>query len=269
MNILENIFSWRVPSIDYNNGFSWFYFLFLILTVIISLLIIFKTKNHSDERVRLVVFGFGILFLCLELFKQLFHNVFDGGDGYEWNIFPFQLCSTPLYFCLLSVLFPKNIRTKIYSYLTYVGFLGGIAVALFPDTVSSDEVLMYADTLIWHNSMILLSIYLIVTQGFGNSLKETYPAMFCFLVVALMAMGMNYIFEICKQNDIVDGTFNMFMISPYYDCNSPIISDILNMSNWYVVWMFYFGGVILGIITYWGIIHCILKLTRRKEMSEA
>lgn len=269
MNFLENIFSWRVPSLDDNNGFGPMYLFFTLLTIAIIFFIIFKVKDHSEKKVKWIVFGFGVLFFVLELFKQLFHNVFDGWDGYVWHIFPFQLCSTPLYFALLSVLFPQHIRQKFYSYLAFVSFLGGISVMLFPRTVASEEVLLFADSLIWHDAMIVLSIYLIVTQGYGKIVKETFPAIFIFVVLALMAMGMNYIFEICKQAGYVEGSFNMFMISPYYECNSPIISDIYRATNWYVVWIVYYTAITAGILVYWCIIHGITRLVKSREMSDA
>ena len=47
-------------------------------------------QEQNENTVRWVVLGFGILFFALELFKQLFHNVFEGWEGYDWHIFPFQ-----------------------------------------------------------------------------------------------------------------------------------------------------------------------------------
>lgn len=269
MQLLENIFSWRVPSLDDNNGFGPLYYFFTIITILIAAIIFFKVQEQNENTVRWVVLGFGILFFTLELFKQLFHNVFEGRDGYDWHIFPFQLCSTPIYFTLLSFFLPQKIRTKFYSYLTFVGFLGGIAVALFPITVVGEEFWLCCDSLIWHDAMLILSFYLIKAKGFGKKIKETVPAIIIFLIVGAMAMTMNEIFEVCKQNGLVDGSFNMFMISPYYECTTPIFKDILAATNWYIAWIVYFTAIILGILVYWCIIHGIRKISKKLEKSKA
>lgn len=269
MQLLENIFSWRIPSLDDNNGFSPLYYFFTIITILIVAIILFKVKEQNENTVRWVVLGFGILFFVLELFKQLFYNVFDGWDGYYWHIFPFQVCSTPIYFTSLSFFFPHKIRIKFYSYLAFVSFLGGIAVLLFPSTVTGEEFWLCCDTLIWHDSMIILSFYLIKAVGFGHNIKETISAVFIFLIVGAMAMTMNDIFEICKQNNLVDGSFNMFMISPYYECTSPILKDILEATNWYLTWCVYFVAIISGILVYWCIIHSIRKLSNYLEKRKS
>lgn len=99
MCFLENIFSWQIDKI---HGYILFHLMILIITILVTILFVKEFKNHNEQQVKKTVFIFGIFFFCLELYKQLFYNVFEDVSSYQWNIFPFQLCSTPIYFCLIT-----------------------------------------------------------------------------------------------------------------------------------------------------------------------
>ncbi len=243
MNILENIFSWPNPT---HQGYGIVHIMICVLTIIFSILFL-KWGNHSSlSRVKKVVFGFGVFFFCLELYKQLFFHVFEKRDGYKWSIFPFQFCSTPLYFCLVAPFLPHRGRKFILSFLSFYGFLGGFSVLVFPETVWSVEVTITMQSLIWHGAMVVLACYLIGACHFGRQYKEVYPGTIVFLAITAIALIMDIVFEQFKIKYQLSDTFNMFFISPYYKSTVLVLSTIWEKTNWYVFFACYVFGIILA-----------------------
>ena len=244
--MLEEIFSWRIEGLG---PYGFLHILFIILTIVSSIILCKISKSHDDKQVVKTVFIIGLIFLVLELYKQLFYNTFsDGLKSYNWSMFPFQLCSTPMYLCLLSIFFKENIRKSIYSFLAFFGFVAGLTVMIFPETVIIDEVTISIQSLLWHGLQCVLGCYLIKTQNYGENISEIKHGIFWFIGLLFAAIVMNYTFEVCKTIYNIDGYFNLFYISPYYECNVVILKDIWNATNYHFALLCYIIGVILGTI---------------------
>ena len=56
-----------------------------------------KSKKDTDS----VIITFGIVLLLMEIWKQLMIWKVEFGGRYEIWYFPFQLCSMPMYLCLM------------------------------------------------------------------------------------------------------------------------------------------------------------------------
>ena len=247
--MLSEYITWEIPGLK---GYGLFHFFFIGLTILFSWLLIRKGKEHDSNKQVKVVFIIGLIFLFLELFKQLYYNDLSFKTPYTWWLFPFQLCSTPMYFCLLIPLFSEEFRKKAYSFLAFYGFVGGLAVYVIPSTVIVDDVLISIQSLTWHGLQIILGCYLIKTQDYGHTIKEMIPGIAWFVVLTLCAMSMNFVFEICKNAFDIDSSFNMFYISPYYESRILVLGDIWRATNWFIALICYFIGVSLGASIIWG-----------------
>ncbi len=246
-----------------------FQLIVILITIFVVYLVIKKCKQFDDKTINKNVFSFGICFLVLELYKQLFYNVFSGRSGYDWSIFPFQLCSTPLYVCLIAPFTKGKVRKAFYVYLSSFCMLGGISVLLFPSSVIVEEMTITFQSFIWHSSMVVLGCYLIHVMHFGKNLKELLPGVVIFLIVVFMAITFNDVFEIFKEKYHLDNYFNMLFISPYYECNIKFYSIIWNATNWYISVFAYIVGLSLGSMIIWGGAHLhYLQGEKRKEVEE-
>ncbi|MDD7314820.1 MAG: YwaF family protein [Bacilli bacterium] len=252
MLFLENIFSFKT---EYFKGNVTFQVAVILLTIIISHFLTRKKSFNIDR----TVFIFGLIFFVLELYKQLFYNVFSERNGYHWNIFPFQLCSTPLYVCLIAPFTKGKIRNAFYVYLSSFCMLGGLSVLIFPSSVIVSEISITFQSMIWHSSMVCLACYLIYNMDYGKSLIELKPGVYVFLIVVTMAILMNDTFEFFKQKYHLTNTFNLFFISPYYECHIIGYEIIWNNTTWYVSVLAYVLGLCLGSIIIW-------KVVKLKEM---
>ena len=193
---LENIFSFRTDFFKNNIVFQ---IIVILITAFIAYLVIKNCKHFDDKSIDKNVFVFGVCFFVLELYKQLFYNVFSGRNGYDWGIFPFQLCSTPLYVCLIAPFTKGEVRKAFYVYLSSFCMLGGLSVLIFPSSVIVEEITITFQSIIWHSNMVVLGCYLIHVMRFGKNLKELLPGVLIFLIVVFMAVTFNYVFEIFKE----------------------------------------------------------------------
>ena len=89
---------------------------FNLLLIIIVLIILYKYRDRYNERqLKLVLFVYGIVAFILEVLKQFIWSFnYDVLTGvifwdYEWYAFPFQLCTTPIFVCLICLFLKKYI----------------------------------------------------------------------------------------------------------------------------------------------------------------
>ncbi|MGM9899715.1 MAG: hypothetical protein ACI32E_03940 [Bacilli bacterium] len=265
--MIRNILFWEVPSKKY---YIVPYLIFLLIVIVLGFIFLNKTYHHNQNSIKWTVFIFGLIFTGLELYKQIFLNVIKKRDGYDWGAFPFQLCSTPIYFCTLSILFKdERKRDFIYAYLGSYAFLGGLSVMVLPMTVFSYNVHMTIHSLIWHALMVVLGIYLIIHHKFGDNLSQYKKATCSFLLVTMLAMLMNFVFEQVKRVTGITDTFNMFFISPYYESHVLIMSDIWRLTNWYVFIFIYIVGIPICALLVWKISSLIRTLILKRKEERA
>lgn len=247
---------WEAPNME------WYripFLVFLIIMIIIGYFFLKMTINHQEKEIKWTVFIFGITFLLLETNKQFKLNFLDEREIYSWSAFPFQLCSTPLYFCLLSIVVKERKSNAIYAYLASYSFLGGASVLIYPNSVLTHNILGSFSSLFWHAIMLIISLYLILHNKYGNNIKQFIDATIIFICVVIIAMIMNEIFEYFKNSRGIDASFNMLYISPYYESKIPIMANIWKATNWVVFVLIYACGIPVCAYLIWLISHLIKK----------
>lgn len=244
--------SFYAYEIEGLSGYGLFHLLFVILTIIGIAIFSLIAYRYKEKNIKWIVFGFGILFLILEIYKQLWFNLLDeGAEPYVWYQFPFQMCSTPMYVCLISILFNEKIRNYLYSYLAFYSFVAGLSVMIYPGNIFVDNVSISAQSLTWHGSMVVLGCYLIVAKNYGKGIKEFIPGIAVFGILVTLALTMNLTFEYFKNIYNIDATFNMFYISPYYECSLPILVTIQESVGWFIFFLCYIVAVTFGSSFIW------------------
>jgi len=224
--VIDGILEWlsgRMPTpVPYKSlTQSWFHYLALFLFVLAIVAAVRWLKDAAPRRVRLFVLIGGCILLGFEIYKQLIMNYQTGWD-YQWYIFPFQFCSTPIYITLLAGLSrPGKFQTVLYEFLATYGLFAGIAVMLYPNTVFIDLIGINIQTMVHHGTMAVVGIALLV-----RVVKIRWRALFnaasVFVVLFVIAMVLNFI----HNSWIQDGVFNMFFINDRYGNHLPILSTI-------------------------------------------
>ena len=212
-----------------------------LFLVFLILFILYKIKPKLNK----VIFVYSSIAFLLEFLKQISWSIEVNGNAfifdYQWYAFPFQLCTTPIYTCFLILLIKNNkIKNACYSYLAYFTILGSITTMVYPTSCFVSDVLVNIHTMWLHGGSLIVSIYILM-----NQIKLNYRhGFYVFLIMCIIANTLNIFIY---HSSLLNGeTFNMFYISPYFDCSLPIFDMIYNHTNYFVFLIIYILAIYLG-----------------------
>ncbi len=217
--------------------YGYFHILCLFL-VLLTLFILYKTKPNIHK----VILYYSLIAFLLEFLKQFSWSIGIDGNAiifdYQWYAFPFQLCSTPIYICLL-LLFIKS--TSLYSYLAYFTILGSITTMLYPTSCFVSEILVNIHTMWLHGGSLVVSIYILMNKQIKLNYRKGF---YIFLLNMTIANILNILIY---HSSLLNGeTFNMFYISPYFDCTLPIFNIIYENTPYFIFLLCYILIIYLG-----------------------
>ena len=218
MTFLQNLMdvSMKTPGL-----FGWFHLLWLGITVAATVLLC----RYGKGKERSIILWTSLLVIVLEIYKQINYS-FSYENGitfdYQWYAFPFQFCSTPMYVGLLAALTKGKLHNALCSYLSTFALFAGLCVMIYPGDVFISTIGINIQTMICHGAMVAIGIYLLSTGYVKPEHKTVLKALPVFAVCVLLAVGMNELAHITGLEE----TFNMFFVSPYWDCTLPLYSLI-------------------------------------------
>ena len=227
--------------------FGWYHLLCLGIVVGLCILVCLTAKGISDKKFNLVIGVTAGVLLLLEIYKQFNYSYNPSTDAwdYQWYAFPFQFCSTPMYVMLVAA-FLKNgkVKTSLCSFLATYGFFAGAAVMFYPSDVFIRTIGINIQTMAHHGMMVVIGVFMYVSGRVECSKKTIFRAIPTFAALIALALIMNVIFV---KLDFSDETFNMFYISPYFDCTLPLL-DMIYASTPYPVFIlvYLFGFTLAG-----------------------
>lgn len=213
----------------------------LIIAVLVCTVGIWQASKLSKKAGDRLIFFCGIILLVAEIYKQLFYFYNVGKGSYVWRIFPFQLCSVPMYICLI-VTFLKNgkLQQTLYDFLFVFSTLGGVAVLLVPSSVMTSFATINIHSFLWHIILVFVGLFVGVTGRAGLEYKNYFNSLKIFGVCAVIAFAINCIFSEVSNNEIT-----MFFIGP----NTPkavILEDFTLNYGWFPATILYLLALCLG-----------------------
>lgn len=222
-------------------AYSLFHILFVVVGFSLCAILAWKLRNVSEKGNRVILLSVGIFLLISEIYKQLFYCFYLSNNTYVWWIFPFQLCSVPMYLCLLAPLLkPGKIQKGMYSFMMVYNLLGGAIAFAEPSGLFHPYWTLTAHALVWHMMIVFVGLYLIFSGRGGRSISDYWSATRTFLALCAIAFIINLVFR-----DVSDGTINMFFIGP---SNSSLVvfKQIAEYFGWYVSTALYIPAVCFG-----------------------
>lgn len=218
-----------------------FHLTFTIVGIALSIFLARKFRYVGEKGNRRILFFTGLFLLITEIYKQLFYCFYIGGGSYQWWIFPFQLCSVPMYLCLIAAfLKPGKIQNGMYCFMTTFNLLGGIMAFIEPSGIVHNYWTLTLHAFLWHMSLIFVGAYLIASGRFAKTGKDYLSAMITFLVLAVIAFCINLIFW-----KVSDGSINMFFVGPK-NSSLAVFKEISQKFGWYISTLLYIPTVCLG-----------------------
>lgn len=213
------------------NPYGVFHLLWLFITIIILICLFCIRKRNSEKQLKVILGVYGITAFILELLKQIIWSVeYDNATNtfiwnYEWYAFPFQLCTTPIYICLICLFLKKNkLRDALLSYMAFTTILGSISSAILPDSLFVSDLLVDIHTMWLHLGSLVVSTYLLMSREVVITRKSFFSAITVFIIFILIANILNIVIY---NSGILNGeSFNMFYISPYFESSLPVFNEI-------------------------------------------
>ena len=207
--------------------YGWFHLTFFALAILIGILLCVTHKKGDDARVRRAVFVTGVIVVALEIFKLFVFSFYvEGGKliwDFQWYVFPWQFCSTPMYISVLTGVFRKGkIHQSLMAFLATYAVFAGVCVMFYPSDVFISQIGINVQTMICHGSMITIGIYLYGSGYVKTEHKTFLRALPVFAATVSIAALLN---EIVFHSGILNGeTFNLFFISPHFEGSLPVYS---------------------------------------------
>ena len=243
----------------------------LFLIFIYPLMFYLGRKARTNDKIRdYFTMTMGLILISTEIYKQiLFAYHYNFEVEYRWSLFPFQLCSIPMY---TSAIMPlarnEKLRKSLFSFMALYGMLGGLSVTLYQTSVlTREDYSLDYQSIIWHFALIALGIYSatylnIGSLSFKKSLKLYQYGTFAFLGFLILAEIINLLIVLNHgYNEFTVGG-NMFYISMFmFNLDIPVLSTITSTCGWYVGFIGYTFVLMLGAFVIFSVYYGLNKLT--------
>ena len=179
-----------------------------------------------DDRIKILSVC-GWLLLASEVFKQIYIYKIVNGGFYDYWFIPFQLCSMPMYLCILLPVLKGKYREAVLTFLLGYTFISAVATFIYPEDILRPQILLTLHGFDWHAVLLFISL----TIGFSGmadlSLRGFKRATCLFLLLSALAIAINIATEkvppLCSCGR---GYSNMFYLSPYHSSNQPIVGAV-------------------------------------------
>lgn len=236
-----------VPPVPY----SAFHVVFAVTGILCAVLLAWSLRGLNRRSYYRILFLCGLILALSELYKQLFIYYIVGQGRYDWWYFPFQLCSLPMYLCLLIPLFRGNAFGRILTtFVQDFGLLGGVMALLEPSGLLHPYWTLTLHGLSWHIMLVFISLFITFAQSTdadaaadGHASATPAPSRHISappetatatassahsLTAYLQMLPLFAIFCLIATaiNTMTHGAADMFYISPYYPVTQVVFDKI-------------------------------------------
>lgn len=230
---------------------SYLYIIALTLLIFASITTVLLMKHFKNIKVTNIIF-IGITFVCYLLVVLI---AFIKNGLYDWNflntlptanVSPFIFCISPLFF-----VFPQKIKKylgALFALLTIGMFLSPIISSVYYFSISYQFHFSFAIDYIAHFSFALFGIYLVHSKQVELTFKNALIGAAIIIVVALMMVVINLIFDTSFFGLSLRGKHNIY---------NQVLVD-----NSYLSTLIYFSGLLTILAAGFGLQKLLLKLMK-------
>ena len=235
----------------YNLPHILFLMVFVIITVVQSLLLYKKTPSEKCKKIYTFILSIVIIIgVILTRVSVTVHNTINNIDNYKWYYFvPDTWCSLNGIMYALNILAFKRNKNMLH-FTAFLGFLGGVMAIFFPNFLQ--EIAFFDvrsfPSFLYHACMILLSLFLIQSHDLVPTLSKSY-----FFVIGMIIYMLIGAFE----KNVMHMPYPMQLDQPFFT-KTPFLTQL---TSWYTVIL---GQFIFVIIT------CLIfdLLSKKKKDSK-
>lgn len=230
--------AWKIPT---PQAYGVFHISFTLIGFLVCGLLAYRLRNISAKSSRRLLIGVGVFLMVTEVYKQLLYCLTIHESGYPWWIFPFQLCSVPMYLCVITPLLkPGKVQNALYTFMMLYNLLGGGISFAEPSGLLSSYVTLTAHSMVWHMILVFVGLYLMFSGLGGRTAQDYRHATYVFFLLCAVAFTINLVFR-----DVSGGSINMFFLGPT-TTSIAVFKQIANKFGWYVSTALYIPSICLG-----------------------
>lgn len=229
------------------------------------------TKCKTDKPVRIFIFACWIVLIIGEIVKEILlsYSVRNNTWNYNWEHFPFQLCSSPLYVLPFLVFLKEGkVRDAFLAFLCSFSLFGGLVVMIYPGSVFVDLALINTQSMLHHGIQCILGISLAIFYRKKITWKFFLTGLIVYAGMISIAQLLNAIVP-CFTTD----KFNMFYISWQCPCELPLLSIFYEKTPYLAFFLIYlFGFVVAASVVFviiWGILRLVNFVKNRTAKNSA
>lgn len=226
---MKEFLEWTAWGMEKPPAYGVFHLTFFFVGLAVSIGLALLLRKVGEKGCRAVLLTCGVFLLLTEVYKQLFYYYVIGNGSYQWWIFPFQLCSVPMYLCIIAPLLPKGkVQNAMYDFMLAFNLMSGFVAFLEPSGLVHEYWTLTLHAFVWHMTLVFVGLFLGFSRSAGRSLEGYKGAALTFVGLCAVAFAIN-----CLLWDVAKGDINMFYVGPRI---SPLIvfEDIAASCGWYV-----------------------------------
>ncbi len=257
---MQDFLEWTAWEMERPKAYGPFHLIFFFAGLAVCLLGAWLLRKCSDRCSRAVLLTAGGVLIATEVYKQLFYTFVIGGSSYQWWIFPFQLCSVPMYLCIAAGLLPEcRARQYMLDFMVSYNLMGGAIAFLEPSGLCHEYWSLTLHAFVWHMLLVFVGLQLGFSGKAGRRISDFKNAVVMYCALCAVAFCINLVLW-----RVSEGTINMFYVGPR---NSPIIvfKEISERLGWYVNTPIYMLANTLAALGFF----CLFALPRQKRAKLA
>ncbi len=220
-----NMTSWRM---DTPKLFGSFHIIASLAAAFIAVLLAVAVSGRKDIKTTRIFTVTGWILVILEIWKQLFLYHIVNSGAYDWWYFPFQLCSVPMYLCVLLPLMGKHSRRTCLTFLGGYTFVSAAATLIYPEDILRSYTALTLHGFIWHGLLLFISLVVLLRGAADTSARGLLRAFGLFAVLCVIAVGINVLAEPLMRAapGLPHSWAAMFYLNPYHISPQPLVGAI-------------------------------------------
>jgi uncharacterized membrane protein YwaF len=221
-------------------------------------------SDDSRRSLGRVLFTTGIVLAVLEIYKQLFLFHIVNGGAYDWWFFPFQLCSVPMYLCILFPFVKGRLRSTFLTFMSGYTFVSAAAALIYPEDILRPYLSLTVHGFLWHGILLFISLLIMLTGSADASPRGLLRAACLFALLCIIAVCINAAAEPVMQAirsthpQVLHSWTAMFYLNPYHLSPQPLVGSVQKTA-----------GIPAGLVLYAIAVACfsslICKLSCREQ----
>ncbi|MBQ9131119.1 MAG: YwaF family protein [Clostridia bacterium] len=240
-----------------------FHLIFTFVGFALCVLIAYLLRNTGERGNRIFLFSTGFFLMLTEVYKQLFYYYHMNDRVYNFGIFPFQLCSVPMYLCVIvAFLKPGKLRSGMYGFMTTFNLLGGLMAFIEPSGINHGHWTLTLHAYVWHMMLVLIGFYLIASGRCAKIKRDYWHSVVTFVALCVVAFLINV-----SLWRVSNGGINMFFVGPR-NSSLLVFKQISEAAGWYVSTLLYIPAVCLGAFVIYYPVHLYYKKKKAATAKE-